>query len=600
MTSQPPSQPWTASRAPRCLLAFVLGLWVGACGGTAQARSGEHDPALERARAEALAADPVLRAMSAELDRSRTELALEDYERPYYLAYVIKDRRERTISGKLGAIHEVDDDHERYGGAEVRVGSWELDSSEDEEELWPFDDGFEPDMAMPLADDDPGIRHALWLLTDVAYKQALASYLEVRGQRVFEAERKRKRPSHSPATTLVQLDPPLELVLDIDRWSATVKRLGAKVGEREAVFDSAVSVAGSVVTRWMVTTEGTLLRTRTPMYELHVSAWTRSEDGMLLDKGLDLYGRSEADLPALPEFEVRVAAMLDDLVALRAAPELEPYTGPAILEPPATGVFFHEVLGHRLEGHRQDDEEEGQTFTDHLGQSIMPSFLSVLDDPTRTHHGSLPLNGHYRFDDQAVAAERVVLVDRGVLEGFLMGRRPVSGFERSNGHGRAQGLYDPVPRMGTLVVEAHRAVPRQRLQELLLEEVRKQSKPYGLVVRDITGGSTNTSSYGYQAFKGEARMVYRVDATTGEETLVRGVDIVGTPLTSLSKILAASAEPGVFNGYCGAESGMVPVSTIAPATLFREIELQRSARGRAKPPILSAPPSPLRPVETPR
>ena len=164
-------------------------------------------------------------------------------------------------------------------------------------------------------------------------------------------------------------------------------------------------------------------------------------------------------------------------------------------------------------------------------------------------------------------------------------------FGYGNGHARAEGLLAPTARMGNLIVEAHKSVSAEKLKRMLLAEVRRQKKPYGLYIRDISGGSTNTSSYGYQAFKGEARMVYRVDAKTGRETLVRGVDLVGTPLVSISKIMAASNRQGVFNGYCGAESGVVPVSTVAPAILFREVELQRSVNERAKPPLLAAPPT---------
>ncbi len=159
----------------------------------------------------------------------------------------------------------------------------------------------------------------------------------------------------------------------------------------------------------------------------------------------------------------------------------------------------------------------------------------------------------------------------------------------SNGHGRAASNLDPIARMGVTIVRSHKQVPYAELKRMLLAEVRKQGKPFGLILRDITGGSTNTASFGAQAFKGTPRMVYKVDAKTGEETLVRGVEMVGTPLTSINKIVATSDTSGVFNGYCGAESGFVPVSTVAPAVLLSEIELQRVQRVRQKPTILPPP-----------
>jgi predicted Zn-dependent protease len=310
---------------------------------------------------------------------------------------------------------------------------------------------------------------------------------------------------------------------------------------------------------------------------------------MLLDQGQTLYGRTLAELPD----ERGLAGMVDEavghLAALARAPVADPYTGPAILEPEATGVFFHETVGHRLEGERQKDENEGRTFKGQVGQAILPAFLSLRDDPTLRTSAGLSLNGYYPYDDEGVASRNTILVEKGVLRTYLTGRTPVEDAPKSNGHGRAQGTQRPVARMGNLIIEAADAVPRATLKRMLLDETRKAGKPYGLIIRDITGGSTNTSNYGYQAFKGSPRMVYRVDATTGAETLVRGVEMVGTPLTAVNKIIAASQETGVFNGFCGAESGYVPVSTVAPATLFREIELQRTQRQKERTPLLPAP-----------
>ena len=281
--------------------------------------------------------------------------------------------------------------------------------------------------------------------------------------------------------------------------------------------------------------------------------------------------------------------MIADLLALREAPVLDPYTGPAILAPEAMGVLFHEAVGHRLEGERQSDEHEGRTFKGQVGQTVLPTFLTVVDDPTLRAHGPTQLNGHYRFDDQGVVARRAVLIEDGVLRGFLTSRKPVEGFERSNGHGRAQGTLEPMGRMGNLIITSDKVVPEAVLRQMLLDETRKRGKPYGLLIRDITGGSTNTSGWGYQAFKGVPRLVFTVDAETGQETLVRGVEVVGTPLSTVNRIVATGDHSEIFNGFCGAESGYVPVSTVAPAALLTEIELQRDQREKEKPPVLPPP-----------
>jgi predicted Zn-dependent protease len=534
--------------------------------------------------------DTVLQAMAEELERSHRDLRLEGYEPPYYLAYAATERQHALIAGKLGALHAVTKHTDRQAYVDVRVGSYDLDSSEDEQLDWEAEGSYEPSQLLPLTDDPGPIRHTLWLLTDLRYKQALSSYLKVRAQRVHAPpEEKRRPPSFSRATPVERFEPRVLLTYDEPRWRRVVEVLGREVGADRLFFDAEVQVDFRVTTRWFVNTEGAKIRTVQPLYAVHVSAAARADDGMLVEHSFDLYAPVEAGLPGDAELMARTKRMLAELRALRGAPVLEPYTGPAILEPAATGVFFHEVLGHRLEGHRQDRREEGQTFAAHLHQRILPPFLTVVDDPTLREIAGAPLNGYYQVDDEGVPSERVTLVDRGVLQGFLLHRRPVEGFERSNGHGRAQAPQRPVARMGNLIVVPHQTVPRTRLKEILLDEVRRQGKPYGLLVSDITGGATNTSSYGYQAFKGAARLVYKVDPATGQETLVRGVELVGTPLISIGKILAASDETGIFNGYCGAESGMVPVSAVAPATLFSEIELQRAVTTRAKSPILPNP-----------
>jgi predicted Zn-dependent protease len=281
--------------------------------------------------------------------------------------------------------------------------------------------------------------------------------------------------------------------------------------------------------------------------------------------------------------------VVTELEALRKAPAIDPYTGPAILEPEATGVLFHEAVGHRLEGERLDDDKEGQTYKGQVGRQVLPPFLTIVDDPTLEAVEGVHLNGRYEVDEQGVRAQRTVLVRDGKLETYLLSRKPVKPFTHSNGHGRSQGSRPAMARMSNLLVESRKQVSPVELKRLLMAEARRQGKPYGLVIRDITGGNTNTMSYGYQAFKGTPRLVYRVDATTGKEELVRGVELVGTPLTSVNKVMATGQARKVFNGYCGAESGYVPVSTVAPSALVGEIELQRVTKSNERAPLLPAP-----------
>jgi predicted Zn-dependent protease len=84
-------------------------------------------------------------------------------------------------------------------------------------------------------------------------------------------------------------------------------------------------------------------------------------------------------------------------------------------------------------------------------------------------------------------------------------------------------------------------------------------------------------------------VVRKVFADGRPDELVRGVDIVGTPLTSFSKIVATGDDPEIFNGSCGAESGWVPVSAISPSILVTQIEIEKKAKEQEKPPILPPP-----------
>ena len=534
----------------------------------------------------------LLDAMGSELSRSMEKLRISGYEPPFFLSYQVKDLENREIVARYGAVFEDEARHARKLQVDLRVGSYDLDSSSqdtllsflgNEGQTW-----YAPRDA-PLEDDPRALRNALWLVTDEKYKEALSTYLRKKSKDVYRPDEKERPASFTRETPQVHVDPPATFGFDAARWRDTARGLSALFQDHPGIFDSSIRVVADRQVRYFTSSEGTRVITEEVLYGLHVSAVARAEDGQLLENGRNFYARTEGGLPSSTELEREVRNVVLELEALRKAPVLDPYTGPAILAPEATGVLFHESLGHRLEGDRQDDEKEGQTFKGQVGKPVLPPFLTVVDDPTLPEFQGKPLSGFYRFDDQGVPAQRALLVEDGVLRGYLLSRRPVKGFARSNGHGRSQGPQPPVARMANLVLLSRKNVPLAELKRRLVEEAKRQGKPHGLVIQDVTGGNTNTMSYGYQAFKGTPRLVYRVDVATGREELVRGVELVGTPLTTVNKILVTGGEPKVFNGFCGAESGYVPVSTVAPAALVAEVELQRVARANERSPILPAP-----------
>ena len=533
----------------------------------------------------------MLGALADELERAHKSLQLRGHEAPYFLSYAVRGIDTEEVGAKYGAVFLDHTRHERRLQVDVRVGSYQFDNT-GSQEIFEFDgsdSGYTPGREAPLDDDPVALRNALWLATDEHYKKALSAYLKKKGKEVYRPDDPDAPPSFSREAPALSIDPPADHPLDKEFWKKETRAQTEKLRSHPELFDSQMRISMDHETREFANTEGTRLVTEQVIYALHVQAWARAPDGMLLEDSRDYYGGSQVELPRGDALSARVEEMVGELLALRAAPVLDPYTGPALLAPEAAGVLFHEAVGHRLEGERQNDDKDGRTFKGQIGKPILPFFLTIADDPTARALSGMSLNGFYRFDDQGVPGKRTVLVDKGVLRSFLLSRAPVQGFTLSNGHGRSAPGRDPVARMSNLIVESSKAVSAAKLKEALIAEAKRQDKPFGLLIRDVTGGNTDTSGYAYQAFKGQPRLVYKVDAKTGAETLVRGVEIVGTPLTSINKIIATGDDPRVFNGYCGAESGYVPVSTVAPTVLISEIELQRTRKDSGRPPVLPSP-----------
>lgn len=540
-------------------------------------------------------ADPrkdLLDAMVVELDRNKAELKLKENRGPYFISYQLKDYDQKEIVARYGALFQDAVGRDRQIFVDVRVGDYDFDSSVEDE----FDfstslkgSSYLTKKSAPIDDSPAALRTALWLVTDEKYKTSLFHYLKKKGEDVYVVDDPKRPPSFTKESPDVQVGVRAPFEFAHDTWVSFAREMSTKLAKEPTFFDSEVRVTADKVVRYFVNTEGTRLITEDTLFGVHVTAFTRADDGQLLENSRHWYAPLEAQLPNEASMRAQVDAMMNDLKALRAAPTIDPYTGPAILEPDAAGVLFHEAVGHRLEGERQDSDSEGKTFRGQVGRQVLPSFISVIDDPTTRERIGTQLNGYYRFDEEGVPAQKVVLVQDGVLKTYLLSRKPVEGFLKSNGHGRSQGNRKAIARMANLIIESKKRLSDAELKKQLIAEAKKQGKPYGLLIRDITGGNTNTTGFGYQAFKGTPRMVYRVDVKNGQETLVRGVEIVGTPLSSMNRIIATGTSEGVFNGFCGAESGMVPVSTVAPAVLLQEIELQRSLEGRDRPPLLPSP-----------
>jgi len=536
--------------------------------------------------------EAILKALKAEQKRAFSRLHIENLEKPYFISHLVKKSDCFDTWGRYGGIYRSDrlPNFRLYG--EVRVGGYDFDNTM---EGGPTRDELKDAQSQhythgPIERAPDALRHTVWMLTDCKYKEALSHMLKMKAKLVNEVSAKKKCGSFSREQKVDSKEEVPPLSVDRKYWDEMVRRLSKTLTQYRSFYNSWVEFNAQRHLKIFVSTEGSEIITGKTMMRLTIAAHAYAEDGMNLDRRRDFYFRSEEDVPAMEVLEQAREEMARELVELQKAPLFEPYSGPVLLEPEAAGIFFHEAIGHRLEGERQVAKEEGHTFASKVGQTILPEFISIIDDPTQRSYNGEQLAGYYSYDDQGVKAQPVTLVKRGVLESFLLSRKPLEGFNASNGHARNATYEFPIARMANFFIVSHDGVSRERLKEMLMEETVRQKKPCGLIIKTVSNGETNTSRYSFQAFSGSPRIVYKVDLDSGEEKIVRGVVFVGTPLTSINRIMAAGDTYEVDNSHCGAESGSVPVSTVAPPILVGELELQRAKDTGKRPPILPPPP----------
>jgi len=539
----------------------------------------------------------LLDAMTTELHRAFTSLGKQapgkaDSDKqlpPYFLSYAVSDATAVSIRAQFGALVDNSANHARVADVQVRLGSPKLDNTHGSHRGTAVNS-----MQLPLADDREALVRSLWLGTNMGYGTALDNYLRVQTESQVRAKEEDTSPDFSQETQQSHMGgvaPPV--AVDRAAWEKRVRDLSKIFREFPDVYQNVVMLTAQNETDYYASSEGSRVVTPHMQARIVAIAVTRAEDGMDLFREQTFEAETVEGLPAQAELEAAMRALGKSLEALRKAPVTEPFDGPAILSGRASAVVFHVVLGHRLEGQRQRGDEEGQTFTKDVGKPVLPRFLSVADDPTLTKFGTTWLSGNYAYDDEGEKAQRVALIDDGVLKTFLMSRLPIASFSSTNGHGRAETGHVPIGRQGNLIVTSTKSVPETELRKQLIEEAKKQGKPYGLYFEDISSGFAVTQRSSPQAFQVIPLVVWRVYVDGRPDELVRGVSIVGTPLAAMKRILATGDKSEVFNGECGAESGTVPVSAVAPAMLVSEMETQRQPQGTARPPILSIPGVPM-------
>ncbi len=542
----------------------------------------------------ALAADehPLLGVMNSELKLSLEQLVGPDGTKPYFLQYWVTDEDEVTVAATLGSVTQNTVNHSRTLDVDVRCGDYALDSTRQIRGQGPFggmDYGGWGGTSLPLNDDPLATRHAIWLATDTKFKSAVKRLAQVKANLKVKVEEEDPSDDFSHEEASVHIGPWVTQGYDRGQFAERVKRYSQRFRAEPLIYSSSVALSGNFTNKLALNSEGSRLQFGRGAWRIGVMGSTIADDGMELWQYKSFDAFTPEGLPDDDEIMKGVDELIGELLALRQAAVVEPFTGPAILMNRASAVFFHEIFGHRVEGHRQKNVEEGQTFAKKLGQEVLPPFMSIIEDPTQRRFQHKDLNGFYEFDDECVPAQRTMVVDNGVLKTFLMSRSPTRGVTKSNGHGRRQAGAQVCSRMGNMLVQSAKQVPFDQLRTLLIEECQKQGKEFGLLFGDISGGFTMTERFMPQAFKVIPILVSKVYADGRPDELVRGVDIVGTPLTCFSKILCTADDPDVFNGHCGAESGSVPVSGISPSILVEQIEVEKKEKAQDRPPILPAP-----------
>lgn len=534
--------------------------------------------------------DPVMNAVVKELERSFAGLKKAEPVPLYYLGYAVTINRIGSLSAKLGALDYKAEAPSATLDVDMRVNTMELDNTHQVKGDMAWTNATQSEnLPVALEGNEDAIRARIWEYTDKAYKKAQEKFTKVKMNKAVTAAEDDPSPDFSPVKPEKFYETVTLEQADLDAWGERIKRHSARLAGFPFVYDSGVSLRYENKHRYMATSEGARIKTGNNYITLSYSLSSRTTDGMEISRYMSYHGDSFDDLPSAAALDADLDKSIRELEALKTAPVVEPYSGPAILRARAAGVYFHEIIGHRLEGHRQKLEDSGQTFAKKVGQKVTGDIITLYDDPSMKEFNGKPLRGHYRYDDEGVRGQRASLIENGVLKGFLMSRSPIRGFGASNGHGRRSPGNPTVSRMGNLVVEASRTVPYPELRQMLIDECKRQGKPFGLVFDDISGGFTYTGRGAGQSFKVKPLLVYKVYTDGRPDEVVRGVDIVGTPIVSFNKLVAAADDYDIFNGTCGAESGWVPVSAVSPSLLITEMEVEKSQKSQQKPPVLEPP-----------
>ena len=539
-----------------------------------------------------------------ELTRSFEELKKGEYA-PYFISYQMIERQSHRIGARFGNITSNTNSHSRQLDIDLRIGSPQLDNTR--QIRGNIDFGGNISVAtLPLEDDESAIRNSVWFATDAAYRRSIEKFEKAKANDEvkaaaedtsadfsFESPNNYNEPfrkiHYYNELTRIYLDPDRLMGLDTVAWNKKLRDLSNKFVQHTWITDGNINLSIEIVNKLFINTEGSEVMVSEPFVRLAINAKCKADDGMSLPLYKSYFGFKIEELPSVDSISKDIDYMIGLLDDLRNAEVATSFMGPAMLSGEASGVFFHEIFGHRVEGFREKDADAAAMFKHMIGQKVLPEFMDVYFDPSLKTHSGTSLSGHFKYDDEGIPGQKVETIKNGIFQNFLMSRSPIEGFNNSNGHGRKAAGRSVVTRQSNLVVTAEKTYSFEELRKLLIEEAKKQEKEYGLYFTKVAGGFTTVGRWYPNAFNVNPLVVYKIYVDGRPDEIVRGVDLIGTPLTTFSKIFAAGDDVGIFNGICGAESGGVPVSACSPTILVSQIEVQRKPKSQARPPLLPAP-----------
>ncbi|MBP5649901.1 MAG: hypothetical protein J6X01_02345 [Bacteroidales bacterium] len=530
--------------------------------------------------------DDLLQLLQAELQKNKTQFD-QNQSGVYLLSYRVDEQTTHSVWTSMGSLLSANQKTERFLTVQVRVGSYELDNFHElRDDYSDYLSGIST-VKLPLTDDSQAIAQIIWRETDRAWREAKQRYEKVKANVAVKAEADDHAPDYSNAAQETYFEPAIiDTLFHENEWIDRLKTLSSVFKQNQDIQTGYASINYTILRKYFVNSENTYIVQNTTGCHLYLSVEGQADDGMFLPLFKSYYAHTPDQLPLQSDIFIDAQVLNDKISQLVKAPVAEAYTGPALLSKEAAGVFFHEIFGHRVEGQRLKQSTDGQTFKKMLHEQVLPQDMSIIFDPSLKYYQGLPLNGYYQYDDEGFLGYRVPVVENGILKHFLMTRTPIDNFPLSNGHARAQAGYQPVSRQSNLIVETSHPYTDEQLRAMLIAEAKAQGKAYGYLFSLVQGGFTTTGRYMPNAFNVTPLEVYRIYVDGRPDELVRGVDLVGTPLSMFSKVEAAGNEHGNFAGTCGAESGYVPVACCSPALFVKQIETQKKNKSQQRPPII--------------